>query len=1038
MSEAQKNATQQPFAPVDTRPDFPAMEQRVQKYWEENQSFKKSVELRPKDRQFVFYDGPPFATGLPHYGHLLQGTVKDLIPRYKTMRGFRVERRFGWDCHGLPIELEIEQNLGLKGRPDILEFGVDKYNEECRATVLKYTHEWRVVCERMGRWIDFDNDYKTMDASFMESVWNVFKRMWDQGLIYEGRKILPYSWRLSTPLSNSEASLNYLDTQDPSVTVRMRLKDEDASFLVWTTTPWTLPSNLAVCVGPKIEYAKIKVHETNEVLILAQSRLESYFKPDTYSVLETKLGSDLKGIAYSSLFDYASAKMDTSNCFVVLVDDYVSDDSGTGIVHQAPGFGEDDLRVCQNAGIAVFDPIDAEGNFFAGLDLIGGMNFKEADKVISKSLKDRGLMFRQETLNHSYPFCWRTDTPLMYRAISSWFVSIDSIKEKLLKNAEGIHWVPDHIREGRFGNWLANARDWAISRNRFWGTPLPIWENEDGERICFGSIAELEAATGQKVPDIHKHFVDSLTFNKDGKTYKRIPEVLDCWFESGSMPYGQQHYPFENKEVFESNFPADFICEAIDQTRCWFYYLHVIGTALFDQPAFKNVICTGLILASDGKKLSKRHKNYTPPMDVFNIYGADAMRYFLVTSPVVKGLEVRVADSEFKEVVKSVILPLWNVFSFFVSYANIDGYHPSGKMDSKNQLDRYILSEYQILLRNVTASMDNYDLAESARYIQKFLPTLSNWYLRRSRRRFWAEGLEADKVSAYETLYAVLLGLCKILCPIMPFVTEHIYRHLTGAESVHLTDWDEIREDLIDETLSQRMDQIRSIVTLGHSLRAKNKIKVRRPLKEIRVAGVSSDLLSEYQDLIGEELNVKASSFVADGSELGKSTMKLNFKTLGARLGKQMQQIAKAAKDGDFSLHEDHAIVGGVRIEPTDYEIVYAAVEGFDCASESGIVVALDLEIDEMLELEGQAREILRHIQNLRKEANYNLTDRITAIVCTKGLDSAKIETHFGPMIASEALAKSLIFGEIPATVDAQTTVEIDEETGFAVGVIKA
>jgi len=1029
------------FAPVESSPSFPAIEEQTQKYWEEHNLFRRSVEERDPKKQFVFYDGPPFATGLPHYGHLLQGTVKDLIPRYKTMRGYRVERRFGWDCHGLPIELEIENTLELKGRPDILDFGVDKYNEECRSTVLRYTKEWQTVTERMGRWIDFENDYKTMDLSFMESVWNAFAKMWDEGLIYEGRKVLPYSWRLTTPLSNSEASLNYMDCQDPSVTVKFRLKGEHEgkSLLVWTTTPWTLPSNLAVCVHPDFDYVEVKHKESSEVYLLVDSRVGAYFEEEEIERLASYKGKDLEGLKYERLFDYAEEKIDVSLCYKILVDEYVTDDSGTGLVHQAPAFGEDDLRVCQGYGIAVFDPTMSDGSFAQGMDLIGGLNFKEADKPIIKNLKERSLMFKHETLNHSYPFCWRTDTPLMYKAISSWFVSIEKIKEKLLKNAEEIHWVPGHIKEGRFGKWLENARDWAISRNRFWGTPLPIWKSEDGDMICVGSVKQLEELSGQKIDDIHKHFVDEISFEKDGKTYTRIPEVLDCWFESGSMPYGQQHYPFENQEVFEANFPADFICEAVDQTRCWFYYLHVIGTALFDRPAFRNVICTGLILAEDGKKLSKRHKNYTPPMDVFNTYGADAMRYFLVTSPVVKGMEVRVMDSEFKEVVKAVILPLWNVYSFFVSYANLDGYKPELDSDftPSNLLDRYILSEYQQLLKNVTVELDRYELAEAARYIQRFLPILTNWYVRRSRRRFWAEGLEEDKISAYETLYRVLVGLTKILAPIMPFVTEAIHHGLTEKESVHLELWEEVKEDWIDEDLSKRMDAVRTIVSLGHSLRARNKMKVRKPLQVIRVSGdFPDDLLEEYKDVILDELNIKEVEFVADGSELGHPELKLNFKKLGPKFGKDMQSVAKAARAGDFELKDSGCkIASQYELGLDDFDLQYKAQEGFDCASEDGVLVSLDLHMSDELILEGHAREIIRHMQTLRKEAQYELSDRIVGFVQSQEKLIQDAAQKHSEMIAGEVLAKELNLNDVSDS-DVQKEVSIDG-LAFTVGVKK-
>ncbi len=1006
--------TKEIFPPVSNRPDFPGMENEIESYWKENKTFHQSIENRSSAKDFVFYDGPPFATGMPHYGHLLQGTVKDLITRYKTMRGYRVERRFGWDCHGLPIELEIEKELNLRGAPDILDYGVDRYNEKCRSTVLRYTKEWQIVTERMGRWIDFENDYKTMDRDFMESVWHAFKRMWDEGLIYEGRKVLPYSWRLSTPLSNSEASLNYMDTQDPSVTVRFELIDRSETyFLVWTTTPWTLPSNLAICAGPELDYVEVFNKQDSKTYILGKSLVDQYFEEDQYVINKEFKGSELEGLTYKPLFDYAVSEIDSSNCFQVLIDDYVSDDSGTGLVHQAPAFGEDDLRVCLASGIPVFDPVDAHGNFKEGMPLIGGINFKEADKLISRDLKDRGLMFKQQTLQHNYPFCWRTDTPLMYKAISSWFVSIEKIKQKLLKNAEEIHWVPGHIKQGRFGNWLENARDWAISRNRFWGCPLPIWRSEEGDLICVGSVQELEELCGKSVSDIHKHFVDDLEINKDGKIYRRVPEVLDCWFESGSMPYGQQHYPFKNQDKFESNYPADFICEGIDQTRCWFYYLHVIGTALFNRPAFRNVICTGLILAEDGKKLSKRHKNYTPPMEVFGVYGADAMRYFLVTSPVVNGLEVRVADSEFREIVKSVILPLWNVYSFLCSYANLDGYKPKivGNSDQVDHvLDRYILSEYQQILKFTTEHLENYELAEATRYIQRFLPILTNWYLRRSRRRFWAEGLELDKTAAYDTLYTVLTGLCKILAPVMPFITETIYRALTGEQSVHLTDWEEVNTQLIDQTLSRRMDQVRTIVSLGHNLRARNKVKVRKPLRSIRVAGdLPSNLLEEYAELIGEELNVKQIDYVADGSTLGIPECKLNFKKLGPKFGKQMKSVAAAVKQGQWEIKNDKLLVAEEHLlDPEDFDMQYKAQEGFDCASEDGLLVSLDLNLDEELILEGHAREIIRHFQTLRKDSELHLSDRIFGKLSSTSLQILKAVEEHSVLIKNEILCVKL------------------------------
>jgi isoleucyl-tRNA synthetase len=1017
-----------PFADVESKPSFPSMEEEVLKFWKKEEIFQQSVSSRDPANSYIFYDGPPFATGLPHYGHLLQGAVKDLFPRYMTMRGLRVERRFGWDCHGLPIEMETEAALGVSGRPEIEAYGVDRYNEECRAGVLRYTHEWQVVTERMGRWIDFENDYKTMDRDFMESVWWVFKELFDKGLIYEGFKVLPYSWKVSTPLSNFEANLNYMDTQDPSLTVACQLKGEfSGRLLVWTTTPWTLPANLALCVGPDLDYVKLLWSKDQEIYYIGKKQLGAYFEEGSYEVLETLQGKDLQGFEYESLLAFAKDRIDSSKTFRVLLDDYVSDESGTGIVHQAPAFGEDDLRICQREGIEVFDPIDDQGNFLPDMGFLAGLNFKEADKTIIRELKQGGLVFRHETLDHSYPFCWRTDTPLMYKAISTWFVNVESLKDRMVAHNKTVHWVPGHIRDGRFGKWLENARDWAISRNRFWGTPLPVWKSEDGDLLCFGSVQELEEASGQSFKDIHKHFVDSIEIHKDGKIYHRVSEVLDCWFESGSMPYAQQHYPFKNRDEFESRFPADFICEALDQTRGWFYTLSVIATALFDKPAFKNVICTGLILSPDGRKLSKRHKNYTDPMEIFDRYGADALRYFLVTSPVVKGQEVRFCDNEVKEVVKSTILPLWNIFSFLVSYANIDGIRPIGKTDSKNVLDRYILSEFSIMLQVVTRSLDSYELNDACRSIERFLETLSNWYLRRSRRRFWKEESDDDKLQAYETLYFVLKGFTKVLAPFMPFLSDQIYRHLTEESSVHLSSWDRVDSSLIDEQLSQDMDAVRIIVSLGHSLRSKNRRKVRKPVGCVKVGGsLSRDLVETHKDVLMEELNAKDIIYESDPSKLGSPYLVLNSKVLGPKFGKNFQTVLRAAKQGDFELQDDKAYVGGFEIDGSDFEMGFRAQEGFDCASEGQIIVSLDLTETEELVFEGHAREIIRHVQNLRKDAGYRLSDRIQTRIITDSEPLRQAITHFDKMISTETLCVDLRCSATLEGVERESQVSFD------------
>ncbi|MDP6728957.1 MAG: isoleucine--tRNA ligase, partial [SAR324 cluster bacterium] len=777
---------------VSNKIQFPDLEREILQFWREEQIFQKSIDQRPEDRPFIFYDGPPFATGLPHYGHLLAGTIKDVIPRYKTMRNFKVERRFGWDTHGLPVEYEVEQDLKLNGAEDIREFGVGNFNEACRSIVLRYTSEWRETVDRMARWVDFENDYKTMDRDFMESVWWVFKQLWDKGLIYEGVKVVPYSWRVATPLSNFEANLNYKDTQDPSVTLRFRMLDaENTYILAWTTTPWTLPSNMALCAGPKLEYVRLCLKETGERYLLVASRVETYFEEGSYEIEERMKGTELKGRRYEPLFDFAQKNKPSENAWKIYNDDYVSDESGTGLVHLAC-FGEDDVRIFNREGIPIFDPVNEEGNFQEDMDFLSGLNVIEANRPISQKLKEKGLMFRQETIEHSYPFCWRTDTPLIYKPISTWFVNVESFRERMVEHNRKVHWVPGHIRDGRFGKWLENARDWAISRNRFWGTPLPVWKNEEGETLCFGSVEELEKASGSKVPDLHKQHVDELVFEHQGKTYHRVTEVLDCWFESGSMPYGQQHYPFENKELFEANFPANFICEGLDQTRGWFYTLVVIAQALFDKPAFHNCVVNGLILAEDGKKMSKRLKNYPDPTKMLDQYGADAIRLYMLNSPAVRGEDLRFSEKGLIETTRTLLLPLWNALAFLTTYARIDGWEPTPEnleISRNNPLDLWILSKLVGLIDEVRTQMDLYDLNRSVAPFVGFIDLLTNWYIRRSRRRFWKAGQGSDKLEAYATLFQVLRNLSRVIAPFVPFIADGIHRTLKlkgDPESVHL------------------------------------------------------------------------------------------------------------------------------------------------------------------------------------------------------------------------------------------------------------
>ncbi|MEI6397917.1 MAG: isoleucine--tRNA ligase, partial [Pseudomonadota bacterium] len=759
------------------RPDvnLSEMEREVLASWKTNQIFTKQNDRRKNAKEFAFYDGPPFANGLPHYGHLLANTIKDIVPRCWIMRGFKVERKFGWDCHGVPVEYEIEKRDNLKGSGAIKEIGIGEFNERCRASVLHYANEWEKTITRIGRWVDWSNQYRTMDMSFMETVWWVFSELYKKGLVYRSHKVVPYSPRLTSVLSNFEANQNYKMTQDPSVFIRFKLKNEDAYFLAWTTTPWTLISNLALAVGPDIDYVKVKHLADGAVYWLAEARLDAVFKKPksgeaVVEILERSKGNALKGKSYEPLFPYFASH---KNSFVVLVDSYVTTADGSGIVHQAPAYGEDDFRICKAANIEFVDPIDDEGRFKDPISEYKGMNFKEADKEITKRLKAEGKLIRQETVDHSYPFCDRTDTPLMYRAVPCWYVAVEKIIPKLVANNQKINWVPGHLKDGRMGNWLENARDWAISRNRFWGTPLPIWVCDTHEEHIevFGDAVSLERKSGRKLTDLHKHFIDDIAFkcSECSGTMKRVPEVFDCWFESGSMPYAQLHYPFENKARLEEIFPADFIAEGLDQTRGWFYTLSVLSTALFDRPAFKNVIVNGIICDETGKKMSKRHRNYTAPEELLEKYGADGTRLYMINSPILRGEDLVFSDKGVVETIRAVILPLWNAQSFLTTYADADGWRPNAELaggkrpKATAELDQWIISRLHTMIQSVHQHMESYHLYAVIPEVLTFIEELTNWYIRLSRRRFWGKtngaktDLDPDQVSAYETLYYVLI-----------------------------------------------------------------------------------------------------------------------------------------------------------------------------------------------------------------------------------------------------------------------------------------
>ncbi len=1013
------------FKAVSNKVAFPKMEEDILKFWAKNSTFEKSLKRNEGKERYKFYDGPPFATGLPHYGHLLAGTIKDIVPRYQTMRGKYVERRFGWDTHGLPIEALAQDALGVAGAPEIKALGVDKFNEQCRSMVLKYVSEWRKTVTRMGRWVDFDHDYKTMQPEFMETIWWVFKQLWNQGRVYKSHRIMPYSWKLSTPLSNFEAGSNYKDVQDPTVTVRTPvvetpngriaelMKDGTAVYLlIWTTTPWTLPENLMMCAGANIDYVVVRdlTDDTRPCYVMAKERLSTLFKKeDQYALVAAFKGTELKGTRYEPIFPHYADKAG-EGAFRVLNDDYVTTDDGTGIVHIAPAYGEDDFRVCQEAGMKVIvDPLDAACAFTDEMPEYKGRFCKDCDRDIIKRLKAEGKLVHQATITHSYPFCDRTDTPLIYRAIDAWYVRVEDLHERLAKNNAKVHWTPDYVGEKRFGNWLEEARDWNISRNRFWGSCIPVWVNDADptDMICVGSIKELEELSGEKVTDLHKHFVDKIVIMKDGKTYHRTPEVLDCWFESGSMPYAQQHYMGEGD--FKDYFPADFIAEGLDQTRGWFYTLMVLGTCLFDQSPYKNVIVNGLVLAEDGKKMSKRLKNYPDPNLMLDTYGADAIRLYMIYSPVVKAESLKFSENGVKQLMRDLLIPWWNAYSFFVTYANVDRFHDKDVVypESANVLDKWIISSMETLIADVTAAMDVYDLQKSVRPFVKFIEDLTNWYIRRSRRRFWKSTDDADKHAAYRTLRYVLVQLAKVAAPFTPFIAEEIYTNLRGEsdpESVHLCDFPTANAAARQPELEKRMADVMAVVELGRRLRADNDLKVRQPLAALKLAGGDVEGL---EALIEEELNVKRVSFIADETELCDVTFKANFKTLGKKCGPKMKAVAAAI--ASFRSFAGSATVEGIDLSAEDVLVTRKPKAGLVVASEGSIVVGLETELTPELVAEGLAREFVSRVQTMRKEADFEVTQRIVVTVQADAETNAALAAHLA-YVKNEILATEVVF----------------------------
>ncbi|XP_064579892.1 isoleucine--tRNA ligase, cytoplasmic isoform X2 [Zonotrichia leucophrys gambelii] len=999
--------------------NFPNEEEKILTLWKNLNCFKECLKQSKNRPRFNFYDGPPFATGLPHYGHILAGTIKDIVTRFAHQSGFHVERRFGWDCHGLPVEYEIDKTLGIKGPEDVAKMGIEAYNKECRGIVMRYAKEWEFSVTRLGRWIDFENDYKTLYPEFMESVWWVFKQLYDKGLVYRGVKVMPFSTACNTPLSNFESHQNYKDVQDPSVTVSFPLEEDPSVALVaWTTTPWTLPSNLALCVNPELQYVKLKDKATGKIYILMESRLVALYKSDSeYQILDRFPGIVLKGKKYKPLFEYF-IQCKENGAFTVVVDGYVKEEEGTGVVHQAPYFGADDYRVCMDFNIIQKDsvpvcPVDASGCFTAEVTDFAGQYVKDADKHIIKWLKEKGRLIHSSTFQHSYPFCWRSDTPLIYKAVPSWFVRVEHMVEKLLENNAQCYWVPDFVREKRFGNWLKDARDWAISRNRYWGTPIPLWVSEDLEEVvCVGSMAELEELTGVKVTDLHRESIDGLHIpSRRGKgALRRVPEVFDCWFESGSMPYAQVHYPFESRRELEDAFPADFIAEGIDQTRGWFYTLLVLSTALFGRPPFKNVIVNGLVLASDGQKMSKRKKNYPDPMHIVNSYGADALRLYLINSPVVRAENLRFKEEGVRDILKDVFLPWYNAYRFLVQNVQVLQHKDEGReflynentvKESSNIMDKWILSFTQSLIQFFKAEMAAYRLYTVVPRLVKFVDVLTNWYVRMNRRRLKGENGTEDCIMALETLFSVLFSMCRLMAPYTPFITELMYQNLKtlidpasvqekNTESIHYLMLPQVREDLIDKKIESAVSCLQSVIELGRVIRDRKTIPVKYPLKEVVVIHQDPEALENIRSLekyVLEELNVRALTLSADKARYGvRLRAEPEHTVLGRRLKGAFKPVMAAIKELSSEQLERFQETGSIVVEGhelhgEDLRLMYQMTEGsaqFEAHSDAQVLVLLDVTPDQSMVDEGVAREVINRIQKLRKKRNLVPTDEIT------------------------------------------------------------
>jgi len=1047
------------FKPVSPKLDITALEEGILKFWKAQKIFEKTISERKGAPEYVFFEGPPTANGLPAVHHVEARVFKDLFPRYKIMNGFHVSRRGGWDTHGLPVEIAVEKKLGFTNKQQIEEYGIEKFNDLCRKSVFDYIQEWEKLTDRIAFWVNLDDAYVTYTNDYIESVWWILKTFWERDLLFKGYKIVPYCPRCGTPLSDHEVAQGYADATDPSVFVRLPLVDKPGtSLLIWTTTPWTLPANVAVAAGPDVEYvtvARTLPEGGQEKLILAEALLEKVFRGEQVKVLERFKGKKLKGTKYHPLFTFMPLE---KPAHFVILGDFVTTEDGTGLVHVAPAFGADDLEVSKVNDLPVLMTVGPDGAFLSPVTPWRGVFVKDADPLITADLEKRGLLFRSETYTHTYPFCWRCDTPLLYYARESWYIRTSAFKDRLVELNREINWVPEHIREGRFGNWLENNIDWSLSRERYWGTPLPVWEcPECLHRECIGSVEELSGKAGRDLSDLdlHRPHVDKINWScpKCNGKMTRVPDLIDVWFDSGSMPISQWHYPFENREKFESQFPADFISEAVDQTRGWFYTLHAISTLLFDKPSFKNVICLGLVVDANGQKMSKSRGNDVDPWSVINESGADAFRWYFYTSAP-PNAERRFMPAMVTEVVKNFTLTLWNVYSFFITYANVDKPDLLKKVKPANDLDRWLLSSLNQLVEDVTRAYESYDVPGATRPIEAFVEMLSTWYLRRSRRRFWKSESDTDKQAAYFTLYTTLVTLAKLLAPAMPFLAEEMYQNLVrlvdarAPESVHLAKWPQAERSLVDETLNREMALVMRLVSLGHAARQKANRKVRQPLAEAAFALGRMDerhAVETYAELITDELNVKKVRLLDASSEAATFALKPLPKQLGQKYGNKFPAIQKAILGMDAAASAPQLLSGAplpvtvdgevFDILPDEVEVRADARAGFAVAADGAYLAALVTELTPELVQEGQAREFVRRVQDLRKTAGLEVTDRIKLYVTApQGLREAL--DAYREYVAAETLAVDLSYDRLPP----EATLVVDDLDGeqVSIGLVKA